>query len=180
MSRRPTKAFNIRILSGPVQSGKTTAAQNLLTRARANGRSVAGILAPSIRLDGRLIGFEVVDVASGRRTRLATRSPGDVHPPLPFEFHDEGLELGASALTCDEAMKADLVVVDEFGPLELSGRGWRGPVDALAKRAAGLILLVVRQSLVARVLALYGLPDDRVTDMSNPARAVESALAALG
>jgi nucleoside-triphosphatase THEP1 len=120
---------------------------------RTGGHSVGGILAPSLYRDGRLVGFDVVDVLSGRRGPLLRLGrPGDVGP---FVFKAEGVDLAQSALALSYCRQSDLIVVDEFGPLELAGRGWRDAVDRLVKANDSLMFLVVRQSLCTAVSELY-------------------------
>ncbi len=145
----------VSLLIGPKHAGKTTAAAELIRRVRARGRTVAGILAPSIWVDGVLHGFDIVDIATGRRTRLSDIQSAGEQTSGRFRFCAEGLALGQAALSDPAARIADLVIVDEFGPLELRGGGWRDAVDALVGHAAGLLVLVVRQSLAESVAGLY-------------------------
>ena len=138
---------------GPRHSGKTTAAGELVRLARRRGLAVAGVLAPAIRQAGELVGFEVVDIATGRRVELARRDrAGDLRAGR-FAFSKEALAFGTSALLAGK--DAALVVVDEFGPLELAGEGWRGAVDVLLGSSARVVMLVVREELAPAVEALY-------------------------
>jgi nucleoside-triphosphatase THEP1 len=138
---------------GPKHSGKTTSATEMVENLRTGGHSVGGILAPSLYRDGRLVGFDIVDVLSGRRGPLLRLGrPGDVGP---FVFEAEGVGLAQSALASSYCRQSDLIVIDEFGPLELAGRGWRDAVDRLVKANDSLLLLVVRQSLITTVSELY-------------------------
>ena len=140
--------------TGKKHSGKTTAAAELVKIARSEGFSVAGLLAPSLYRNGKLVGFDAFDLYSGERVSLARRQiKGD--ETGPFVFIDEGLKLGSLALSPTIAKSADLVIVDEFGPLELENRGWRKNVDSLLALSDALILLVVRQELKDSVKKLY-------------------------
>ena len=138
---------------GPRHSGKTTAAGELVRLARRRGLAVAGVLAPAIRQAGELVGFEVEDIATGRRVELARRDrAGDLRAGR-FAFSKEALAFGTSALLAGK--DAALVVVDEFGPLELAGEGWRGAVDVLLGSSARVVMLVVREELAPAVESLY-------------------------
>jgi nucleoside-triphosphatase THEP1 len=128
----------------------------LCEAARAAGFSVAGLAAPAVRQGGRLVGFDAVDLRTGAAAPLARPGPGAVQHVGRFGLLAEGLALGREALHHPQALSADLVVVDEFGPLELRGGGWRDATDRLVAEAAGLILLVVREELVAAVGGLFG------------------------
>ena len=139
---------------GEKHSGKTTALADLVGLARDEGFNVAGILAPSLYRDGRLIGFDVLDLRDGTRAPLARRETR-ADARAPFTFIDEGLGLGTAALSEEATESADLIVVDEFGPLELSGRGWRSSVESLLASDKPTVLLVVRRELVDAVRQMY-------------------------
>lgn len=140
--------------AGEKHSGKTTALADLVRIAHEEGFNVAGILAPSLYRDGRLMGFDVLDLRDGTRAPLARRET-KAGAKAPFTFVDEGLRLGTAALSEEATESADLIVVDEFGPLELSGRGWRSGVESLLAGGNPAVLLVVRRELVDAVRRMY-------------------------
>ena len=125
---------------------------------------MAGLLAPSIVLGGELVGYDVVDLQQGTCAPLARRNR-DSGAVGRLTFLAAGLELGRSALSRESTRSADLIVVDEFGPLELDCGGWRKNVDELIAAApgawffpgktAGTVLLVVRDQIVGLVQKIY-------------------------
>ncbi len=137
---------------GAKHSGKTSSVSQLAERARNEGFCVGGLLAPSIYLNGRLTGFEAVDLLSFTRVPLANRLPGKTGS---FHFMQEGLKFGHTALNANRLSFAELIIIDEFGPLEISGGGWRDDVDLLLSRCKALVLLVVRDELADAVQTLY-------------------------
>ena len=147
--------------TGPKHSGKSAAAAELARRAAAVGFAVAGILAPSV--PG---GYDLLDLRSAARTPLARRGRDGDQRAGRFAFCAAGLDAGAGAL--DAAVDADLVIVDEFGPLELAGGGWRAAVDGLIRSARGTILLVVREELAATVGELWSDGDIATIDALAP------------
>ncbi len=157
------------IVTGATGSGKTTLVQAAIERLRARGARVAGILAPGFVAGGRRTGFDIVNLATGERRPLA-REDEHVAGPHPrwsrFAFSPEGLEVGHRALG-EDAKGADVVVVDEVGPFELSGGGWAGALDALVATSSGAVLLVVRESLVEAVKARWGSAESVVCDVSS-------------
>jgi molybdopterin-guanine dinucleotide biosynthesis protein A/nucleoside-triphosphatase THEP1 len=105
-----------------------------------------------------LLGFDVLDLHSQTRTPLARRkiSPSKAGP---FTFISDGLKLGNAVLSAEATKSADLVIVDEFGPLELNNEGWRKNVDSLLISSNAVVLLVVRRELADTVRQVYaGLP----------------------
>ena len=109
--------------TGEKHCGKTTSAVNLTKIAHSEGFVVAGILAPSIYNNNQLLGFDAVDLRNETRVPLARRKSGQ------FTFSAEGLKLGNAALSEAATKSADLVIIDEFGPMELNGRLWRSTVS---------------------------------------------------
>jgi nucleoside-triphosphatase THEP1 len=140
--------------TGQRHSGKTTMAAKLARVAVHEGFEVAGLLAPSVYLDGRLVGFDGFDLCSKSQAPLLRRGR-DTGKRDTFKFVAEGLKLGAAALSLIAAESADLIIVDEFGPFELNHQGWRTSVDTLLTSSDATILLVVRQQLARQVQHLY-------------------------
>ena len=138
---------------GARHSGKTTAAGKLAEQARGEGFRVAGLLAPSIYVNGCLSGFEALDLRSGARTVLS--SCEEKAGKERFVFTEAGLRFGRNALNVDAVKSAELIIVDEFGPLELAGNGWRRSVDLLLTSIDGLVVLVVRDEVAEKVRKLY-------------------------
>lgn len=164
--------------TGPKHSGKSTAAGRLVRRATAEGFSVAGIIAPAVYRDCTLVGFDVVSIPGGVRLPLARIAGQTSSVVRRFVFQPEGLQLGNDALDAPSARSAALVIVDEFGPIELSGHGWRRAMDRLVDHFGGVLLLVVRQELVDEVAHLYFSLSPPAVAASNP-DAVEQVLSVV-
>ena len=152
---------------GERHCGKTTSAADLAQAARDEGFNVAGLLAPSLYCEGRLIGFDALDLGNEKRAPLARlqTKPGESGR---FALVTDGLKLGNAALSAEATKSADLVIVDEFGPLELNGHGWRKNVDSLLASSDAVILLVVRRELADEVRQLYADTPCRELAASDP------------
>ena len=140
--------------TGGKHSGKTTTTAKLVKIVSSEGFNAAGVLAPSIYHKGTLLGFDVVDLRHKNYTPFARRKTNGVETGS-FTFIADGLKLGNNALCVGNNETADLVIVDEFGSLELNGGGWRKSVDSLMAFSNVLKLLVVRQELADAVRQLY-------------------------
>lgn len=159
--REHSRARATIIVTGDTGSGKTTLVGQAVDQLRARGVRVAGVLAPGLLENGRRTGFDILDLATGESTALAREHDGDRGPHARwsrFAFLPGGLELGARALG-PAADDAEVVVVDEVGPFELSGGGWASALDRLSQDYRGILLLVVRASVVDAVEARWGSPD---------------------
>ena len=163
---------------GPKHTGKTTSAARLMEAARAGGFVAAGCLAPSVYANDLLIGFDIVNLGSGERAVLARREtwPG---ADRKLRFTTGGLVLGNDALGSAATKDADLIIVDEFGPLELMQAGWRSATDRLMTATNAVLLLVVREELAAEVQELYRAVPSRRLRATQP-ESIAEVLTVLG
>lgn len=163
------------LLAGERQGGKTTLCQQLVLSARKRGIGVGGIVASRVCEANRTVGYDVIDLGTGRTLRLAdTIGPG-IERIGPFHFKADGLQLGKDALARAANQQLGLVIVDEVGPLELAGGGWSGQLDALAKRG-GCTLLVVRLKLAQRVAERWNVPSQARFDLTQDSRVLTEAI----
>ena len=141
------------LLTGDKHSGKTRFILELAQQTRLHGRRVAGIASPGFWKNGMRNGFELLDLDTGRRQLLSMRVPG--LQPVPFMFDALGLESGKKALSAARCSRADLVIVDEVGPLELRGAGWAPCLKELLPLSAPLQIWVVRRSIAEKIQAHF-------------------------
>lgn len=144
------------LIMGPIGAGKTKAAVALAQGLRAQGLPVGGVVSPRVVKGGQTVGYRVRDLEGNERP-LCSRDP----PGIEFRrffFSPEGLAF-ANAVLARAAQDARVVIVDEVGPLELTGGGLAPGVQA-ALRSPAFLVLSVRPWLVGEVLAWAGLPPD--------------------
>ena len=149
-----SKPHKLILFTGRKHSGKTTAADRLARQVRSKGFSVAGLLAPAVYKESRLVGFGAFDLRGDRQIDLANRRI-TTGKRAGWVFTEAGLKLGKAALNPSAASSADLIIIDEFGPLEMDGRGWRKEVDLLLTSTDVPVVLIVRQELEEPVQKLY-------------------------
>jgi nucleoside-triphosphatase THEP1 len=139
------------VITGAIGSGKTTVCRKLVSIARERGRTCGGVL--TTRAAGGYL--FVQDLLTGARAVLAGRLGAYTGPSTEkFSFNPEGIRFGLGAIA--RGMAADLVVVDELGPLELDGQGFAPAVARIASREYGDLICVVRRELVWAFLPLLG------------------------
>ncbi len=141
------------LLTGDKHSGKTRFILELAEQTRLHGLRVAGIASPGLWKNGMRNGFEILELDTGHRRLLSMRVPG--LRPIPFMFDALGLESGKKALSTARCSRADLIIVDEVGPLELRGNGWAPCLKKLLQLSTPLQIWVVRRSLAVKVQAHF-------------------------
>lgn len=146
------------ILTGAQGSGKTTLLGKLIPLIRERGRTVAGIRAPVVIDNGVRSGYNVEDIRTGDMLPLCrTGKRNAVVSTGPFGFDREGLRFGSSALSLNAVAQRDVVIVDELGPLELTGSGWAPAIRPLLESYDGTLLLVVRPDSLQKILKRWNL-----------------------
>lgn len=134
-------------LAGAVHSGKTTFLSQLLPKLEALGVPVCGYLSPMAVIEGRAAGYDLFDIRNSRTCPLLrTRGEAGWQKVGPYFFLPGGLEAARAAI--HGRRSGETLIVDEVGPLELSGRGvWPALKEVLSKPSVNC-LLVVRTPLV--------------------------------
>ncbi|MGN0039100.1 MAG: nucleoside-triphosphatase [Coriobacteriales bacterium] len=176
--------MNIYVITGAIQTGKTTWIGRMLQQAAQRGLEVSGVLAPAVFEDGAKVAIDAQLLPGGERFELGRKGAafaqmaagqGEQLPPearvrLAWGIHDEALErINAHFRSLRERGFGQLMVVDEFGPLEFSGN--QGYVEGMAIMDAGLpanALLVLRPSLLDTARQRWGEFELLGTDSSIP------------
>jgi nucleoside-triphosphatase len=127
------------LLTGSPGVGKTTVLLRVVECLKAKGYSVGGMVSREVRSDGTRIGFEILDLGSGRRGWLAHVNR-KVGPSVgKYRVNLEDLDnIGANAIV-NAAENFDVVVIDEIGPMELFSEKFR---EAVRKAVEGGKLVV--------------------------------------
>lgn len=129
------------LVTGRPGSGKTTAVLRTLDLLAERDRTTTGFVSEEVRgADGRRLGFDLVPVGerAGDRVPLA-RAGLDV--PVRVGRYGVAVEAVRGALALLDAA-ADVVVVDEIGPMELACPGFAGAVDRVLDAGRDLLATV--------------------------------------
>jgi nucleoside-triphosphatase THEP1 len=137
------------LIVGHVGGGKTSALTTLVAKWRASGKKVRGLLAHRVMENGHLVGYDLEVIGEEKRSVLARKRGTGVEQIGPFVFFEEALARGRRALR--SAARAQIAVVDEIGPLELSGKGWIHEVERLLRKSKATLILVVRTELQGQI-----------------------------
>jgi nucleoside-triphosphatase len=128
------------LLTGPPRSGKTTVANEVINRLRSRGVKVGGMTTSEVTRGGVRTGFKVTDISSGRTGMLAQVS-GSSGPRIgKYTVNQADLDdVGVKAIEGAED-NADLIVIDEVGPMELTSRAFVNAVDRALRSSKPMIL----------------------------------------
>lgn len=195
--------MKIFVITGAIQTGKTTWIGRMLERAAERGLAVSGVLAPAVFENGSKTGIDALLLPGGERFELGRKSAAfaqlaaehgrqlaaehGARQGAAASAGEHNAQRGAAANTGEGAAAAQrarlvwgmnegalerinthfrvlrqegfgqLMVVDEFGPLEFSGN--QGYTEGMAIMDAGLpanALLVLRPSLLDAARERWG------------------------
>jgi nucleoside-triphosphatase THEP1 len=153
----------INILTGPVHSGKTT---RLIAWVKYH-RNAGGILAPVIN-DIRYL-FSILS-NDYRKLEVGDEPVSENDHVIigKFSFFESTFEWAREELRMTMNKKPPYLIIDEIGPLELSGKGLEPAVTTIIKEyersSKHRLILVVRDYLLESVISYYDLQDKVITD----------------
>lgn len=151
------------ILVGGKGVGKTTVCRKIIEIANEMGLSCVGTITSQQEDE-----LAVEDIATGEKRLLAAvvgsrEIPGGI-PHCHFVFSPEGMEFGKRALARD----GNLLIIDEFGKLELMGRGFDNALQAFKRH--GNAILVIQDTLKEQLLPQLDGVDLKVVDVTRKNR----------
>ncbi len=145
------------ILSGTVQSGKTTSLLKHFSKTKA----VGGFICPDVN-GARMMYF----VSESRVVPFQIPQKEKSILIGKFAFNEEVINKACDILVHPLTLENDFVIVDEIGPLELKEEGYYQSLSILLESAKNkvdlTIVLVVRQHLVADVISKFNLSEARI------------------
>ena len=138
-------------LTGPPGSGKSTVLLRCVEQLREGGFSVGGIATPELRIRGRRVGFDVIDLASGRKALMA-----GVEISSRFRVGRYGVDLMGFESVALPALEyaeksCDVVCVDEIGHMELFSNPFKQKIELLMRGSKPVVAVLHR-----RYVGTYG------------------------
>ncbi len=144
------------ILTGERQVGKSTLCRKIADTLKTEGFHVGGVWTETI-VHGRERTLMAHDLGTGSAILLAgTAAEGTGPKQGPYTFTHEGIFAGIRAI--GNGMKADLLVVDEIGPLEMRQQGFFPVLHTISRTRHSL--LVIRPGLLDDALIRLRLGHD--------------------
>jgi len=151
------------IVTGDVNQGKSTFVGSLVKQMKEKGIECKGILAPGIYKADRKSGFYMEDVATKERSVLSLKEHQEGWLKAGhYSFDPAVIEIGTRMLLHDDRTRADLVVIDEIGPIELRNGGWAPAVETLCGTLQTPQLWVVRSTLAEKAARKWNVGDVRI------------------
>jgi nucleoside-triphosphatase len=140
---------HLTLLTGPRGSGKTSWCVRYAAHARKKDLDPGGLLSPALFHDGKKIGIDLLNIATGEQRPLARRC---AHPLEGIRlgdwcFNPATLEWGNQILRT--LKNRDLILLDELGPLEFEkGTGLIAGLQLIDEMKFYQAIVVIRPELL--------------------------------
>jgi nucleoside-triphosphatase THEP1 len=153
------------VLTGEPGTGKSTCCRQVVRAAREAGLVVRGVVAHDEPTGGGTR-RRLEDLRSGERFLLARTAPPEATAAGAPRWTLDEAALDRCDAILAQACPADLLVIDEVGPVELvQRRGTLAGVRRALSGPYGVALVVVRPWLVARFGGQFPSPSPEVVDV---------------
>lgn len=157
------------ILSGQIDSGKTTFTKVLLSYLSNENVKAGGFYAEKYYQDGNISGYNLVSISTGEKANFLRKgekdhfSGDDQCPGISLETSDikssskyiiveETLENGKLWLHSEKNSDFDLIIIDEIGKWELNDQAWGQSLSDLIDNSNKNLFIVIRENLVEKVI----------------------------
>ena len=161
----------IRIITGEIDSGKTTELNRRIEEHRRQGMRLGGFITEAVWRDGIKQAYYLRRLGTEERLPLAERAdsagvqgssrasggkrdaggaPAESEEKAPrtpgFVFHRESFAVASEWLR--ESSEADVLCIDELGPVELRGEGHWPVLSRILETRRGAVETVIRSELL--------------------------------
>jgi len=134
------------LITGNPGVGKTTVLSKTIEALKAKGYSVGGMTSREVRTCGTRVGFEVLDLESGRSGWLAHVNQEYGPRVGKYRVNLEDLNhVGAAAIE-KAVKKTDVVAIDEVGPMELHSQKFKEAVEKAVESGKLMVGTVHRRA----------------------------------
>ena len=163
-----TRRENIIILRGAEKTGKSTFLKHVVETLKRKNIKVGGFISPSVYENEQHLGYDLVDLQSGKRMVLSRIDGNSGMPKVGnYYFSEEGIDFGNNIMDPNNLKNIDVVIIDEVGPWELKNQGWAKGLTELARSFEHIMIWVVRESIVDKVIENWSLKNPMIIDTKN-------------
>lgn len=154
------------ILTGPVNSGKTTLLRRAVEELRKQNFNLDGFLSDAVVHAKKKIGYNLLDLKMNRSIPFIRKSGHkDWQKVGPYFFIPEGLAWANQVIR--RSSEAEILIVDEIGPLELSGKGLWPVLEKVLSQRVQKFFFVLRRNIVEDFLDMAALTETKVFDIKE-------------
>lgn len=160
--------MTIIVLTGRPGIGKTTIFLSAVENAKSRGYSIGGIMCPEIREGGVRKGFKIIDILTGEENLLAHKELIPNGPRVgKYIVNPKAEEFGSRAIL-RALNEANLIAIDEIGPMELKLHELRKAIiNALSQNTKPVLAVVHYRLSDHTILRLLSNAERYVVTLEN-------------
>lgn len=144
------------LITGSSGTGKTSWCLTMAGYAGTLGVDVSGLVSPPVYVDDHKVGINLLDLKSGTQRPLAVRRHEAASSPLTEDWQFDDLTLGWGNAILENLDYCQLLILDEFGPLEFQrGLGFMAGIELVSARHYQLACIVIRPSLLDQAQSFW-------------------------
>lgn len=141
------------LIVGGKNSGKTAYLEWTALKAQQTSKRVGGFISAAEFEHASKARYFLHNLETGQRRLLAWRSTQAHQLRVgSYAFDPKTFQWGTDFV--QRQMDYDVLIIDEFGPLEMQGLGWYALLKELLTRFKGIVFISVRPSLLHDLLHL--------------------------
>ena len=138
-----SNGLRVILLTGRPGVGKTTIVSRVYEHYSKNGFKIEGLTTREVREGGARTGFMITDLASGQEGWLAKKEVGTGPRVGSYVVVSDELEkIGVNALEHSMRGSADLVIIDEIGPMEMTSASFRNNISKVLNGSKTVVATV--------------------------------------
>ena len=154
------------ILTGPVNSGKTTFLKRAIEEFKRQRLSLDGFLSEAVMKNQEKIGYDLLDLKMKISVPFIRKSgQKDWQRIGCYFFIPRALDLAKRIIL--RSKEAEILIVDEIGPLELAGHGFWPALEKVIFKRARKFLFVLRKSVLEDFLSIVGKRKAKIFDVED-------------
>ncbi len=141
------------LITGEKNSGKTSFLKHFIDQvAIKKNLPYGGFITEGIFKSGQKTGLDLIELSHYQRKLLCKNIPRKGWIRMgQFFFDPEGFSFGEQVLS-NLPESTDWIIIDEYGPLELSGTGWRNVIDQLMEKEGLTLMMTARLDILPDVI----------------------------
>ena len=156
------------IITGKISGGKTTFLSELVSRLQVHNLTISGFFAKKNATKKYGQSYDISFNGTGESLPLLSEKQVQGWNKIAnFYFNPEALRRGNEVLNVPQILNKDLIVIDEIGIFELDGSIWADAVSRLIEKHVRTMILVVRDSLVEKVIKRWNMKDPVIIDIEK-------------
>ncbi len=160
--------INVFIVTGERNKGKSSYLSRLYIFLKDYKLKIGGFISPGKLSESGNKDFVLQLLNEKSIMHLASREYHRAYEQFgAFFFNQEAIKKGDSIIESELKKKYDVFILDEIGPMELSGKVWHDTLRRILAMHTGILIISVRKEMLKKVIEYFGLKEATVIEIKK-------------